>query len=330
MPARNIRRTIVLTKIEPSTYGQDSLPTAANALQVSNVSIKPFNANTVERDVVSGKFGSSGVLQGSRYVEVSFELPAVGAGSAGDAPSYASTLMVCGLAGTESANVRYDITTVTDGIAALTLYYYDDGLLHSVRGCRGKISLSMKGGEKPKFMVTLLGLYTLPVPASNLNVNVISGNASLPAPQVVTSANTGSLIIGGTLNSSGAPAITGGTPYHGDGFEIDLGNSVEYFDLLGGIEQVEFMQRNVTGKITLDLNAYSEQLFYGYVESGTMQSLGMSHGTVVGNKFLSFMPAVQFYNPSKTEKKGKRMLQLDFAATNTGAGNDDIRFVTSF
>lgn len=328
MPSRNIRRTIILNKFE-TVYGQDSVPTAAYALQVSNVSIKPWNGAPIERDLTVGQFGSYGIVSGSRYVEMSFDIPYVGGGIVGGAPGYAALMLCCGFAGTETTDTRYDLTTVTNGIGSETIYYYDDGLLHAVRGCRGKVTLSMKAGEKPMLSFTMLGLYTPPVVATNPSINVVTGSTWFRPPQAVTAANTGALVIGGTHSLTTAPAITAGTKYASQGLEIDFGNVVEYSDMPGG-DQVDLLQRNVTGKVTLDLTPAQEADFYAKVDAASYHSMGMSHGTVDGNRVMPWMPLVQFSNPTKTEKNGKRLLQLDFVATNSNAGNDDIRLVTSF
>lgn len=325
MPQRLIRNTAILAKTE-TTYGTDAAPTgAANALLVSNLSINPLNAQLVDRDVIRPYLGGSEQLPGTRYVEMGFDIELVGPGTAGGVPAWGALLLACGLAGAASTTVRYDFTPVSTGFSSVTIYWYDDGLLHKATGCLGNASFSLKVGEKPKMSFKFTGLYSTPTAVSNPSTTL----TAFKTPQAVVKANAGDLSFGGTHATGTAPAIAGSpTVYPSQGLELDLGNSVNFTPLLSQ-ETVDITNRNVTGKVTLDLTAAQEAALMGTVEAATTQSVGLLHGTTPNQKVLLWLPSVQLVNPSKAESNGKRLVSFDLRCLPT-AGNDELRLVTSF
>lgn len=324
MANRLIRNTAILAKKE-TTYGTDATPTgAANALLVSNLSINPINANLVDRDIIRPYLGASEQLLGTRYVEMGFDVEFVGAGTVATAAAWGPLLLGCGMAETVVATFRVDYTPVSTAFDSLTIYWYDDGVLHKATGCRGNVQINMRVGERPVLSFKFTGIYSTPTAASNPSVTLTAWKT----PQVVTDANTQDTVFGGTHTTGTTPAITGGTPYPSQGIEIDMGNSVNFTALLGG-ETVDITQRAASGKVTLDLTAAQEVTLITAVEGATLQTLGLIHGTVANQKAMVWLPSVQLTNPQKAEANGKRLVSFDFRCVPT-AGNDEVRLITSF
>jgi hypothetical protein len=324
MPNRLIRNTAILLKQEV-TYGVDPVPTgAANALVVSNLSITPFNASNVDRDIIRPYLGGSEQLSGSRYVQMGFDLELTGAGTVATAPAWAQALMACGFAETVTATFRVDYTPISTAFTSATIYWYDDGLLHKATGARGNVVFKLGIGNKPVMSFSFTGLYSTPTAASNPALTLTAWKV----PQVIIDANTGDLIWGGAHATGVAPVIAAGTVQASQGIEIDMGNKVDFNALLGG-ETVDLTQRNVTAKCTLDLSAADEASYYAIVEANTLSTLGIQHGTVANQKMLVWMPSVQRTNPTKADANGKRLVAFDLRLLPV-SGNDDIRVVTSF
>jgi hypothetical protein len=324
MPNRLIRNTAILLKTE-ATYGVDPVPTgAANALLVSNLSITPFNAQNVDRDNIRPFLGGSEQLVGTRYVQCGFDLEISGSGTVATAPAWGPALMACGFAETLTALTRADYTPVSTGFTSATIYWHDDGLLHKATGCRGNVVFKLGVGQRPVMSFAFTGLYSTPTAVANPTAVL----TAFRTPQVVTDANTGDIILGGTHAAATAPLIVAGTTFISQGIEIDMGNKVDFNALLGG-ETVDLTQRAVTGKVMFDLDAAPEAAAYAAVESNTLASLGMVHGTVANQRVLMFCPSVQRINPSKGEANGKRMVGFDLRMVPV-IGNDEIRVVTSF
>ncbi|MBK8113418.1 MAG: hypothetical protein IPK44_02225 [Candidatus Accumulibacter sp.] len=320
MATRYIRNTAILAKIE-STYGTDSTPTeGANALLVSNVSINPLSAANVDRDLVRPYMGASEQLVGPANIELSFDIELSGAGAAGTAAAYGPLLRACGFAETLSASIRAEYNLVTPVADSVSIYYFSDGVKHIAKGCRGTLSLKMSASGRPVLSFKFLGLDGGVTAASPSALTL----TAFKTPTVISEPNTGDLTFGATYTAA-TPTLTGGTGYPSQGIELDLGNAVNYTPLLGG-ESVDISQRQVTGKILLDLTAAQEVTFMASVKANTLQSLGLMHGTTAGYKVMIFMPAAQLINPSKSEVNGKLMIGYDIRAL-PSSGNDELKIV---
>jgi len=324
MSNRLIRNTAILAKLE-TTYGLDAIPTgAANAMLVSNLSYPNFNAQLVDRDNIRPYLGASEQLTGTRYIEMGFDIELVGSGSAGVAPAWGAPLRACGFAETLTATTRVDYTPISTAQESVTIYWYDDGLLHKATGVRGDATLKLTAGGRPVISFKFTGIYSTPTPAANPSVTL----TAFKTPQVVIDANSGDVLWDATHTPTGAPALTGGTAYPSQGLEIAFGNTAPFTPLLGG-ETVDITARTITSKISLDISAAQEAAFMADVELATLSTLGLQHGTVVGNKVLVFAPAVQKTNPQKVEVNGKRLVSYDLRLVPV-SGNDELRIVTSF
>lgn len=320
MATRYIRNTAILAKIE-STYGTDSTPTeGANALLVSNVTINPLSAANVDRDLVRPYMGASEQLVGPANIELSFDIELSGAGAAGTAAAYGPLLRACGFAETLSASIRAEYNLVTPVADSVSIYYFSDGVKHIAKGCRGTLSLKMSAGGRPVLSFKFLGLDGGVTAASPSALTL----TAFKTPAVISEPNTGDLTFGATYTAA-TPTLTGGTGYPSQGIDLDLGNAVNYTPLLGG-ESVDISQRQVTGKILLDLTAAQEVTFMASVKANTLQSLGLMHGTTAGYKVMIFMPAAQLINPSKSEVNGKMMIGYDIRAL-PSSGNDELKIV---
>lgn len=320
MATRYLRNTAILAKIE-STYGVDSTPTeGANAILVSNVSINPLNAQNVDRDLIRPYMGSSEQLVGSAYIEIGFDVELAGSGAAGTAPAYGPLLRACGYQETVTASVRTEYNPVTPVADSVSIYYFSDGAKHIAKGCRGSFVLKMSVSGRPLLSFKFLGL--------NGGISAASPSAltltAWKAPLVVNEPNTGDLTFGATY-TAGTPTLTGGTGYPSQGIEIDSGNAVSFTPLLGG-ETIDISNRQVTGKIALDLTAANEVTFLGNVTANTTQSLGLMHGTSAGYKAMIYMPAVQLINPSKVDVNGKLLIGYDVRIL-PSSGNDELKIV---
>jgi hypothetical protein len=317
---RYLRNTAILAKIE-GTYGTDSVPTeGANALLVSNVTINPLNAQNVSRDLIRPYMGGSEQLVGVANVELSFDIELAGSGAAGTAPPYGALLRACGFLETVTASVRTEYTLVTPVSDSLSIYYFSDGARHVARGCRGDVSIKMSARDRPVLSFKFLGLDG-GVTAVSPSALTLSG---FKTPAVVTDPNAGDVTFGCTYTPA-TPTLTGGTGYPSQGLEIALGNSVNYTPLLGG-ESIDISQREVTGKVALDLTVAQEVTFMTNLKSNTLQAAGLMHGTVAGYKAMLFMPAVQLINPSKVDVNGRLLIGFDLRAV-PSAGNDELKIV---
>jgi len=316
--SRLTRKTAILAKIE-TTYGVDAVPSgAANAILISNQSIVPLNAKNVDRALVREYLGGAEQLVGDAYIEASFDVELQSSGTAGTAPAWGPLLRACGFAETVSAGQRVEYTPVSASFESLTLYYYDDGALHTLLGARGSFKLGLSLGNRPTISFHFLGLDGGITAAANPSQTLTAWKT----PLVITDPNTGDLLFGCTYATG---ALSGGTAYPSTGIEIDTGITVNHQPMLGG-QSIELTDRNVTGKVSLDLTAAQEVSFMTGVKTNASQTLGLMHGSVSGSKIIVFSPAVQLINPKKEDQNGRRLIGFDTRHM-PGSGNDELRIV---
>jgi hypothetical protein len=327
MPSRLVRNTALLFKTE-STYGIDPTPTgAANAMLVGSIRYNPFNAQLIDRSVIRQYMGANEKLVGAKYIDFDFDTDLAGPDTTGGAvPAWAAPLLCCGCAGVATAATRYDITPVSSGHASGAAYWYDDGIRHKAFGIRGNATISAKINEKPKLGFKMTALYAeTPAP-------VVIPSQTLTAfkpPLAVAMANGSTFGVGGTLNASGAPAITAAAGIPSLGIELDIGNQVAFVPMTGQ-ETVEIGQRDVTAKVTLDVDPSMEAALYAQAEAGITNSTSFSHGTTAQKRWLLFMARSQIVNIAKAEgPNGKRLLDVSYSCLPTN-GNDEFQLVTSF
>lgn len=314
--SRYVRNTIILAKQEV-TYGTDSTPTgAANAMLVSNMTINPLNANNVSRDLVRSFFGGFEQLVGTANIEISFDVELQSSGTAGTAPAWGPLLRACAFAETVTAGNRVEYLPKSTTLESVTIYYHDDGVLHKALGCMGSVDVKMNIGERPMLSFKFTGLDGGISATSNPTPTLTAWRT----PAVITDANTNDLTFAcayttGTLGT--------GTAYPSRGLEVMSGNDVKFTPLVGG-DSVDIVQREMTGKVVLDLTAAQEVTLMGTVKANSTQSLGIQHGTAAGSVVIVHAPAVQLINPRKEEVDGRRMIGYDLRLV-PSTGNDELR-----
>lgn len=318
MANRQVRKTVILLKLE-TTYATDATPTGADdALLVSNLSVNPLNAQNVNRDNVRAYFGANEELVGTAFKEVGFDLELQGSGTLGVAPAWGPALRAAGYAEAITADERVDYTPITDAIESATIYYYDDGVVHKLLGARANPEVLAEVGTRPVLRFTFIGIDGGDTAESNPSATLTAWKT----PAVINDANTADLKIGGSYS---AGAITGGTAYPSRGLTLNNGNAVNFTPLVGG-ETVDLSNREISGHIDFDLTAAQEVSFMASVKANALQSVSMLHGLTDGFKVLLFAPAVQMINPSKQEINGKRLIGYDLRVVPL-AGNDELRIV---
>lgn len=320
MGNRYIKKTVILAALE-TVIGTDAVPTGAdNALKVFDLSINPVELKQVQIDYITAWFGSSETIPGSVYSKCSFSVSLSGSGTAAVAPPWGTLLLGGGCAETLGLTIpnRVEYLPVTDGLKTLTIYWYDDGLLHKLVAASANVKLSAKSGEAPKWVFEFTGL-RLP--------GVVVGNAvavltAWKPPVAIVKANVTDIKLGCAY---AAGALTGGTPFNSTGLMLDWGNKVDFSPFLSS-EEVGISDRKITGSFSLKLTAAEEAAKITEIEDATMQSMGFVIGTISGNQVMLHAPALRLKSHKKEEINGKRMVGFDFEL-NPVAGNDELRIV---
>jgi hypothetical protein len=314
---RYIRNTVILAKPE-TTIGTDSTPTGgSNAILVSDMSIVPLDAQNINRNNIKGYFGGNEELVGPASIKCSFTVELAGSGAADTAPAWGNLLLGCAMAeGILTTPNRVEYTPVSTALKTLTIYYYDDGVLHKLLGAMGTCTLSAKVGERPMLKFDFIGLDGGISATSNASPTLTPWQK----PVAMTKANVVDITLGSTYS---AGAISSGTVYGSTGLEFMLGNAVNFIPLLK-TESVDITDREVTGSTELELTAAQEVSFMATVKANTTQSLALTIGTSTGNKIIIHAPTVQLTNPKKVDLNGKRLIGYDLRFI-PSSGNDELR-----
>jgi len=316
---RRIKNTIVTAKVE-TTAGTDAVPTGAtNAILVSDVTITPLDAQSIDRALIRGYFGGSEQLVGPASVKLSYSVELAGSGAAATPPAWGQLLQGCAVAeGSLTTPARVEYTPASTGLKTLTQYYYDDGLMHRVLASMGNCTLSAKVGERPMLRFEWTGLnggrVTTPNPSGTFT--------AWKKPVSMTKANVIDIKLDATY---AAGALTGGTTYNSTGLELNFGNTVNFTAMLS-TEVVDISDRQSTATVEMELTAAQEAALMDKVEANETLSLGFVIGTAAGNKVLVYAPAVQLTNPRKSELNGNRLIGFDLRLVPVN-GNDEWRIV---
>src|ERR1051326_122456 len=170
------RKKTVLAKIE-SVYNTDPTPAAANAILVKNLTVTPFNAEKVSRDLYKSYLGASAQIIVEQAVTLEFEVELVAAGTRGTAPGWGPLLRACGMAetiNTASASITRSSSTATVTSTAHGLSVGD------------KVKIS--GADQTEYNGTQT---IVTVPTSDTFTFTVSGTPASPA--------TGTIVIGTTI-----------------------------------------------------------------------------------------------------------------------------------
>lgn len=313
---RYVRNTAILAKIE-TNYGTDSTPTgAANAMLISDLTVNPFNAQNVPRNLIRGYMGGSEQLVGNGFVECTFTIEMAGAGTAGNAPAWGPLLRACGFAETVSTGTRVEYSPISTSLESVSIYYHDDGLLHKVIGARGSFDLKAVVSDRPTLQFKMIGLDG----GVTATANPTAVTTAFVTPKVVTDAYTSDMIIGGTYTTG---TLGAGTTYVSGGLEVSLNAAVQFTPLVGS-EQVLLTNREPSGKVMLDATAAQEATLSTSLKANTLMSVGLTHGTAAGNTVVLFGPYGQLINWRKEEKNGLRMIGYDVRFV-PSTGNDEFK-----
>ena len=230
-----IKKMAVLVAIE-ATVGTIVVPVAADAIEVSDVTLTPIEGDEVDQGVIRPYFGASETTMVTLYRKIAFSVGFAGVGTVGDLPGWATLLRASAASVTNTPAPDPDAGTVfapvTDGIESVTIYAVVDKQLYKMAGARANAKAMVDAKQIPKWQFEFTGAF---YPVEDV--------ASMPAvnytkflrPLGVNKLNT-------TLSLDGYNAAA-------SSFQFDFGNQVVKQDLMG-VDTTEITGRVSTGSVT--------------------------------------------------------------------------------
>ena len=164
-------RAVILAKIE-STYGTDPTPAPdTNAILCEQPEFEVVGKK-LERKNVTTYYGALPVVNVGQGLKISFATELKGSGAAGTAPEIGVLLRACNFTETVTPATKADYAPNSLNLTAesATIWFYQDGILHKLSGCRGTVSFDAKATEYVSLKWEFQGLYAGPsdatIPAS--------------------------------------------------------------------------------------------------------------------------------------------------------------------
>lgn len=298
-------REVLLAKAEV-TYNVDPTPTGSDAVLVEKLKWAWANVRLHERAPVKPTLAPMKPIYGGALMEVSFEVNLIGSGAAGTAPEYAPILRACGIAETvvpaTSVTYKPDSSPPHDSV---TLYYYQDGVLHKVTGCRGKASFNCAIGAPGKIAFTLLGHYA---GQTDTALATPTYDAVVPVPFIG---------VPFTVDSYGAVISKLALD---PGIAVTPPDSVTATD---GYGEIIITGRKPVGSFDPLAVLKATKDFLGQWQSGA--ALALTTGTVgssAGNRWALSAPAITYTEAGKGDRGGITAYEMAFMCAES-SGDDE-------
>lgn len=270
------RRAVLTAKIE-ETYGTDPTPTAAdNAMLCSKPTVRPV-IEKVERDFLAPTISPLAPQFVLPTMEIAFDIEARTAGAGGVPPEIGPLLLSCGLAQTisEGTSVTYD--PVSTGMDSCTIYYYLDGTVHKLTGCRGNVKFIAEVGKYGIFSFTMRGYYANPT------------DVALPTPTYIDTVpeicKNATISITPSGGSAYIPRVTK--------VELDLTNELFRRDDISkstGVGELMIASRRPVINIDPEADIMATKNFWSEAFARTTSAFSFTYGTV-GSKTVITLTA---------------------------------------
>lgn len=300
------RKVAILAAIE-STYNDDALPDAANAiLTAGEPTVTPMDMQTVDREILRSFFGNSEKMPTGIFSRVEFKVEVAGSGTAGTAPAWGVLLRACAFAETVTAGTKVDYAPVTDSLESASIYINRDGVLHKLTGARGSVKIDLSVDGLPYFNFSFLGLFNKVADAAMPAATFLAWKK----PLVVNRTNTPTF----TLHGYAAKAKS---------LQIDMAGDLTHKAFLNDTESILMTGRKPAGSIVMEATKVADKDWWTAVSDVAAGALNVIHGITAGNKVQIAAPNVQIHSPSYSEEKGILMLNANLVLS-PNAGNDEI------
>lgn len=313
------KNRIILVK-EESSYGVDSSPVGANAIQARDIRYR-YSSDLIETDYVSSTLSPSAPITGKRWIELSFESDIKGSGSAGVAPQLGDCFEACAftetIGGSNGSSIIY--TPRSASIKSVTIYVYDlltasTARLHKITGVRGNMTKIFSAGKVARAQFRMQGYYTLP-----------TDNGSLPTPAPV-----GESIIPPvcesmlfTFNSYAGFVI--------QELSVDMGNNVEQIDDINSanaLKEIRITGRRPAGRFNPEAVAMATKDLYSDWVASTQRAVTMQLGSTNYNKVAFSMPKVTLDGIEEDSLNGRIVENIPIKF-NRSSGNDELTMTFS-
>lgn len=306
------RKALILAK-EETTYGTDSVPTAAsNALLAFNPTLNPVGAK-VTREPVRDTISPSPGLLGGRYYELSFETELYASGTAGTAPRYGDLLEACSMTETVvvSTSVTYKPNSLGPSAKSVTIYAFFDGRRHILTGCVGNVEFVAAMGTPARLRWTFRGLYLVPT------------DVAVPAPTFESQVNTPPKVLAVSLTFNSL------TTFVAQQVTLDLGNQLANRPDVNATHGYKgFVVVSRQGRGTWNPEAFVVATYDVWTDwiNATLRQLSLVIGSGAGSICTITCPKCEVDDIRQGEREGVETFEIPFSLA-YNAGDDELQLV---
>lgn len=260
---------LLLSKNE-AVKGTDIVPVPANdAVRIVSAEIAVNNEN-IERPVVKPTMGMLAHLTGKTSVQLTIEVELRGSGAAGTAPDFGPLLRACGLDETISAAVSVAYDPLTSSHEAVSIYWYQDGILWKLIGAEGNVSMTYAMNAITKFTFVMSAPYLEPT-----TISKPGGEVYQTTPPIV---------------ASNADVVSEGGAIKVGSFEFDAANDVQEHYTTG---QHEFTVADRQPTVKLSKDSVSTIADWTALIANTDVAISLVKDGGAGNKITLTAPVAR-------------------------------------
>ncbi len=294
MTIRTKNRTL-FAKTE-AVYKTPEALVAADAIRTTGLTIRPFNAKGIDRNLDGPAFGSTGKIHTGAHVVIEFDVEWTTSSTAGTAPPYGHLFQACGMFEDIVAVTSVTYTPLSTALNSETMWFQLDGQRHAATGCRGTWTIKFDSQGIPYFHFVFTGIYIAP----STTADIAPDWTGWLTPRPVSFAHTPTFTLHGL-----ASVFTK--------FSFDFGNDVQYFDNPGE-EQVEIVGRMAKGSVSLKAPTLATKNYFETARADTIGDLILVHGTTAGRIITLDSDTVQLLEPNYGDDRGRATIEanLDF------------------
>lgn len=314
-----LRVTNIAAKTEAAEGTAESLTVTECKYRVEDLRFEP-TINSNARPAVTSSLSQYSDVAGSRMATVSFTTRAAGAASllnlGSNGAEFGLFYKACGLDEdlTASTSAIYDPSTIAAEVPSITIGIYADGLLWTVRGCRGNLETQYEPGANVIHRWSFTGVYN----ATPTDTAILADTNLL---QIVPPVCLGATF---TVHSVATLKVSYCT--------INLGNTLALrsdMNSADGYKSCAITGRNVRGSFVAELEAVGTFTFDNRVTANTLGNLSTVAGATAGNILTTTAAAssLKFTGVRHEDRDGVRVVNVDFQLARTAVGGEDeLRF----
>ncbi|MEG0936572.1 MAG: hypothetical protein RSE32_08120 [Comamonas sp.] len=306
--AKYISKLAILAMIE-AVSGTLAAPVAANAIEVSDVTLTPLEGDEASQGVIRPFFGASEKVLVTVYRKMSFSVGLAGVGVAGDLPGYEALMRACATSATNTAapgpNAGTVFAPVTDNLQSLTIIATLDKLVYKMSGARGNCKAVIDAKGIPKWQFEFTGAF---IPVEDAAQMPAVNYAKFQRPLGVNKLNS-------TLSLDGYQA-------EASSFNLDFGNKVVKQDLMN-VDNTEITGRESTASVTFRNTDVATKNWIEMARAGVKVPLALKHGQAATNTVAIAAPLAQIGKPSFSDQDGIQMITIPLTLIPSDAGNDE-------